>query len=195
MISLERVYEAFFTYGPAIDYASGGKGSSTGNTNFMKISTAVDGAGVPRSFLATDEQFQFLKSMHARNLIVPIQADFGGPKAIRAVGDFLRARGLKVSAFYISNVEQYLFNPTIGSAAGGGRETNGGWRVFYDNLATLPPTTRRCSSECHQRHRGGTDRATYVAGWNRHNSTPRNGPPFVVSSSSLQRSTSARSPH
>src|SRR5262245_6319551 len=138
LMTVERVYEAFFKYGPGINYASAGNGSSTGDTNFMKITTAVDGAGVPRSFLATDDQFQFLKSLHARNLIVPIQADFGGPKALRAAGDFVRARGLKVSAFYISNVEQYLFNPIIGSAAGGGREVNGGWRAFYDNLATLP---------------------------------------------------------
>ena len=137
LIALETVYEAFFTFGPAIDYSGGVKGLTTGNINFMKISTAVDGAGVARSFLATDEHFQFLKSMHARNLIVPIQADFGGPKAMRAVGDFLRARGLRVSAFYISNVEQYLFNPRSPTAPNG-QETNGGWRAFYDNLATLP---------------------------------------------------------
>ena len=42
-----------------------------------------------------------------------------------------------MSAFYISNVEQYLFNPKL-SVAIGGTEINGGWRAFYDNLATLP---------------------------------------------------------
>jgi hypothetical protein len=49
-----------------------------------------------------------LKDLEARNLIVPVVGDFGGPKAIRAVGAYLRDRGATVSAFYLSNVEQYL---------------------------------------------------------------------------------------
>ena len=135
--ALAYVYEAFFRFGPEIDYAGDVRKLSTGNTNFHKLTSAVDAGGVARSFLASAEHFQFIRSLHSRNLIVPIQADFGGPKAIRAVGDFLRARGLRVSAFYISNVEQYLFNPRM-PAAPGGQEINGGWRAFYDNLAALP---------------------------------------------------------
>jgi hypothetical protein len=92
---------------------------------------------VPRSFLGTDDLFQFVKSLEARNLVVPIQADFAGPKSVRAIGDFLRAHGIVVSAFYISNVEQYLFHPQM-PAAPGGVEINGGWRAFYENLAALP---------------------------------------------------------
>ena len=135
--SLEYVYEAFFRLGPVINYAGDQKGLTTQDTNFMKLTSAVDDAGVPRSFLGSEEQYQFVKSLQSRNLIVPIQADFGGPKALRAVGDFLRARSLTVSAFYISNVEQYLFNPRMPRAPGG-QEINGGWKAFYDNLATLP---------------------------------------------------------
>ncbi len=135
--ALEYVYDAFFRFGPAIDYAGGLKGLTTANTNFVKLTSAVDAGGVPRSFLASDEQFQFIRSLQRRNLIVPIQADFGGPRALRAVGEFLRTKGLRVSAFYISNVEQYLFNPRSPTAPGG-QETNGGWRAFYDNLAGLP---------------------------------------------------------
>ena len=135
--ALESVYDAFFRFGPAIDYASGGKGLTTGNTNFVQLTSAVDADGVPRSFLAGEEPYQFIRSLQRRNLIVPIQADFGGPSAIRAVGEFLRAKGLSVSVFYLSNVEQYLFNPRSPTAPGG-QETNGGWRAFYDNLAALP---------------------------------------------------------
>jgi len=135
--SLEYVYDAYFRLGPAIDYAGGQTGLTTGSTNFMKLTSAMDDAGVPRSFLGTDEQYQFLKSLQSRNLIVPIQADFGGPKSLRAVAEFLRARGLTVSAFYISNVEQYLFNPRMPRAPGG-QEINGGWQAFYENLAALP---------------------------------------------------------
>jgi hypothetical protein len=135
--SVRYVYDAFFRLGPAIDYAGDRQGLTTANTNFLKLTSAVDDTGVPRSFLGTDEQYQFVKSLETRNLVVPIQADFGGPTSIRAIGDFLRAQHLVVSAFYISNVEQYLFNPRM-PAAPGGQEVNGGWQAFYDNLATLP---------------------------------------------------------
>jgi hypothetical protein len=135
--SLRYVYEAFFRLGPAIDYAGEKRGLTTQNTNFIKLTSATDDAGVPRSFLGSDEQYQFVRSLQSRNLVVPVQADFGGPNALRAIGAFLRARGLTISAFYISNVEQYLFNPRSATAPGG-QETNGGWRAFYENLSALP---------------------------------------------------------
>jgi hypothetical protein len=137
LASMAYVYESFFKLGPAIDYGGFKTGLSTGGTNFAKLTSAADEAGVPRGFLGTDEMFQFVKSLQTRNLVIPVQADFGGPKALRTIGEWLRARDMRVSAFYISNVEQYLFNPKIG-AAPGGMEINGGWRAFYDNLATLP---------------------------------------------------------
>ena len=137
LASMVYVYESFFKLGPAIHYGGFKTGLSTGNTNFMKLTSAVDDAGIPRGFLGTDEMFQFVKSLQSRNLIIPVQADFAGPKALRTVAEWLRARDLRVSAFYMSNVEQYLFNPKIG-AAPGGMEINGGWRAFYDNVAMLP---------------------------------------------------------
>jgi hypothetical protein len=54
--------------------------------------------------------------VEGRNLIVPLTGDFGGKKAIRAVGQY---------------VERYLFQTT-------GLNQNGGWTNFYGNLATLP---------------------------------------------------------
>jgi hypothetical protein len=80
---------------------------------------------VARGFLATEEQFAFLKDLHARNMIVPVVGDFAGPKTIRAVGRYLKESGTPVSAFYLSNVEQYL-----------GRD--GRWDPFCANVATLP---------------------------------------------------------
>ena len=42
------------------------------------------------------------------------------------MGAYLKQRGATVSAFYTSNVEQYLF------------QSEDAWRRFYDNVATLP---------------------------------------------------------
>jgi hypothetical protein len=57
---------------------------------------------------------------------VPVVGDFGGPTAIRSVGQFLRDRNVNVSAFYTSNVEQYLFMNADS------------WEKFYQNVSTLP---------------------------------------------------------
>ena len=134
-VSLEYVYGAFYRYGPGINYGSDATTyRTTSNTNFAKLTAAVDATGTPRSFLATEETFKIVKDLETRNLVVPIEGDFAGPRAIRAIGDYLRQHDVVVRAFYISNVEQYLFNP----AAPGGREVNGGWQAFYANVETLP---------------------------------------------------------
>ena len=63
-------------------------------------------------------------------MIVPLTGDFGGPKAIRAVGQYLNDHKATVTAFYLSNVEQYLFQ--------GNGNQNGGSTNFYNSVATLP---------------------------------------------------------
>ena len=64
-----------------------------------------------------------LKDLETRNLVVPVVGDFAGPKALKAVGGYLKAQGASVSAFYLSNVEDYLY---------------GRWDVFCRNVASLP---------------------------------------------------------
>ena len=56
---------------------------------------------------------------------MPIVGDFAGDKALRAVGAYLRRRGATVTAFYTSNVEQYLFR-------------GDDWQRFFANVSTLP---------------------------------------------------------
>src|SRR5262249_54307851 len=87
--------------------------------------TETDGRGNRRSYLATEDNFQIVRQMESDNAIVPVVGDFGGPKAIRSVARYLNEHGATVTAFYTSNVEQYLF------------ETDA-WQRFYRNVATLP---------------------------------------------------------
>ncbi len=86
---------------------------------------ADDGAGRARSFLSSEESFTVLKDLHAKNLLVPVVGNFAGPKALRGVAGYVRDHGALVSAFYVSNVEQYL-------------DRNGIWGQFCANVATLP---------------------------------------------------------
>jgi hypothetical protein len=109
---------------------------------FIAMTASVDSAGQHRSFLATEDNYRFVRSMHQRNLIVPVAADFAGPRAIRAIGEWARERGATVSTFYMSNVTDYLYRNDSGITTVGafwdGVSYAGTARAFWDNAATLP---------------------------------------------------------
>lgn len=92
---------------------------------YADMLTATDLEGQSHSYLATEANYRWLRTFQARNLLVPVVGDFAGPKALRSVAAYLVAHGAVVSAFYTSNVEQYLFRNAVSEP-------------FYANLATLP---------------------------------------------------------
>lgn len=120
---LRHVFYAFTYFGPSI--TTRGPPSMRGGTFMTLTGFSLDTTGEARSFLSTEDNFRVVKSLHERNLIVPVSGDFAGPRALRAIGDYLRERNAVVRAFYVSNVEQYLF--------GDGKDS-----AFYANVAALP---------------------------------------------------------
>jgi hypothetical protein len=169
--SLDYVYSAFYEAGPLINYsfqpgrgatrfngermvfrsASGdiiggspiGFGQPGGMANYAELQSATDGAGNYLAFLAAESAYRYVRDMHVRNMIVPVVGNFAGPKAIRAVGDYLRAHNATVTAFYLSNVEQYLF------------QQGDDWRKWFENVAALPLDS---ASTFIRSGRGGTSR-------------------------------------
>ena len=126
--SLDYVYRAFATAGPDITYAfpnGGGRGYGRW-PSFAQLMLESDGQGNNRAYLANEANFRVLKAMETNNLIVPLVGNFSGEKTLRTVGRYLRERGATVTAFYTSNVEQYLF------------QQGDDWQRFYANVATLP---------------------------------------------------------
>ena len=128
--ALEYVYSAFYRAGPDLNYSfspsGGGAGFGVGFPSYADLMTETDGQGEQRSYLATEENFRILREYERNNAIVPVMGDFGGDKALRAVGDYVRSHGATVTAFYTSNVEQYLFQEAYA------------WRRFLQNVATFP---------------------------------------------------------
>ena len=134
---IQLVYEAFVSRGPDISYASTpipatyflldnrSVRSSQYPTFAALMSMATDGEGSNRSYLASEANYKIIRDMQMRNLIVPVVGDFAGTKALRGVGQWVSAHRSKVTAFYTSNVEQYLFQ-------------NGVWKHYYDNVASMP---------------------------------------------------------
>jgi hypothetical protein len=115
MAAIAEIYRIFYEEGFAI------RPSPT----YSDLMTATDEHGMQRSYLASEENFQILKDLQLKNLVVPVVGDFGGPKAIRSVARYLRENGLTVSAFYLSNVEQYLYQDNK-------------WTAFCRSVSTLP---------------------------------------------------------
>jgi len=121
--AIAAVYGQFFAAGPSLRFVS----SRSGNwyPTFADLQTSTDGRGVARSYLASEARFGVLRAMQQHNAIVPVVGNFGGPKALRSIGAYLRANGATVSVFYTSNVERYLFQSRL-------------WTTFAGNVAALP---------------------------------------------------------
>jgi hypothetical protein len=89
----------------------------------------TDGQGASWYYLNTEESFRTLKDLEERNLFVPVVGNFAGPKALRAVGKYVRYHGATVSTMYLSNVEDYLTRDGI-------------WGSFCANVASMPLDAR-----------------------------------------------------
>jgi len=112
---LRNIYRAFYERGYALRYSP----------TYADLMTATDPGGAYRSYLASESSFAVVRDLQTANLVVPVVGDFGGPKAIRAVGAYLKAHDATVGAFYLSNVEQYLAQ-------------DGKMAAFCRSVATLP---------------------------------------------------------
>jgi hypothetical protein len=130
---IEMIYREFFKFGPRITGDSVHAGGPVNMALLLRrpldaysaLMEATDTRGEPRSFLSTEERFQAVRALQQKNLVIPVVGDFAGPKALRAVGDWLRGRGISVSTFYLSNVEDYL-------------NLQGKSNAFCRNVASLP---------------------------------------------------------
>jgi hypothetical protein len=117
---IEYVYSTFFGYGPDLTYTT-----EPSLPTYAQLMVSSDRDGENQSFLASEANFQFVKQMETRNLVIPIVGDFAGTKAMHAIAEYLKDHDTVVNSFYTSNVEQYLF-------------LQGNWDKFYINVAQLP---------------------------------------------------------
>ena len=121
---IERIYREFFDQGLSIQYAVTPSRQPGMFPTYAELMMAGDISGVG-GFLGSEDNYRRVRTLHSRNLIVPVVGNFAGPKAVRSVGKYLKASNTVVGAFYLSNVEQYL-------------RREGSWTNFCANAATLP---------------------------------------------------------
>ena len=153
--SLAYVCQSFHEDGLGISYRVESQWGSSYFPTLKEILAGTDLKGQQGNFLASIDDYEFVRDLHRKNLIIPVVGSFAGPKALGAIGDYLRKHALTVTAFYTSNVEQYLFMDSIFDAwannvrklplsekslfiraiAGRGRAPGAHRRASFDDLA------------------------------------------------------------
>jgi hypothetical protein len=121
---IHNIYRTFFEEQAELRFSTFGRPASYHPT-FRRLLMARSPSGRFGSFLDSPEDYRFVRDLSRSQRIVPVVGDFGGPHALRAIGGWVRAHGLTVSAFYTSNVEFYLMR-------------NHAFERFVANLRELP---------------------------------------------------------
>jgi hypothetical protein len=127
ILRMQHIFNAIYVYGPTIQYSTTQNAGRrvTREPTYADLMVATDQGGFEHSFLATEEAFAYMKMFETENRLIPVMGDFAGPRALRAVGRYLSETSGTVSAFYLSNVEEYL-------------KQDGKMKSFCANVATLP---------------------------------------------------------
>ena len=92
---------------------------------YRQLLVETDLEGAQLHYLAHEKTFDRIQDMQREDRIIPVVGDLAGDHALAAIGREIEARGLRISAFYVSNVEQYLMR-------------DNSFVRFADNVAGLP---------------------------------------------------------
>jgi hypothetical protein len=106
--TIRGIHTMFFDYGLDIRYSNRSRGGMGRFPSWRRLLVETDLEGEQRGYLSDESKFRWLKEFHQSNRLIPVVGDLAGPHALAAIGREVDSRGLDISAFYVSNVEQYL---------------------------------------------------------------------------------------
>jgi hypothetical protein len=127
---IDRYRAQFVAEGFDTRYSSLGRNNRSEYPTFGRLIVESDREGRQISYLADESAFQYVRRMQASDRIIPVVGNVAGTKSLRAIAAYAAEHRLVVSAFYLSNVEQYLI----------GRD--GGFDAYARNVEALPRDTR-----------------------------------------------------
>jgi hypothetical protein len=125
LATIDRFRRAFVQAGLGLQFQSTGRPARDYYPTYRDLLLETDRRGRKLCFLASEDDFQFVKALEARDGLVPVVGNLSGSHALAAIGQEITRRGEKVSAFYVSNIENYLFR-------------DGSFPRFVDNVKKLP---------------------------------------------------------
>ncbi len=107
--TIARFHHTFINDGLSLKFESRGRPPREAYPTFRDLLLATDRAGRSWNYLASERDFQFVRALEGQDLVIPVVGDLGGKRALGAIADLMTSRGDRLSAFYISNVETYLY--------------------------------------------------------------------------------------
>jgi hypothetical protein len=125
LATIERFHREFIDGGTALRFRTFGREPRPYYPTYRQLLLETDASGRPASFVVDEESFRWVKELERRNLVVPVVGDLAGPHALRAIGAWLDDRDVGVSAYYTSNVEDYVWR-------------DGKYDAFLANVRALP---------------------------------------------------------
>ncbi len=127
--TIDAIHASFIREGLSLQFTSHGRPPRFYYPTYRDLLLEKDLTGQYGTFLAREDDFQFIRAMQEEDRVVPVVGDLSGPHALAAIGQYLAERGEHVSAFYTSNVEFYLIR-------------RGRFDRFAENVRRLPYTER-----------------------------------------------------
>jgi len=127
--SIDRFHRTFIDSGLSLKFQTAGRPPRDYYPTYRDLLLETDQAGHEANYLASEESFQFVKSLQARDLVIPVTGNLAGNHALASIAEFMAARRDRLSVFYASNVEIYLFQDGLFSR-------------FIANLEKLPHNNR-----------------------------------------------------
>lgn len=125
--TLRRFHDEFVSAGLNLRYTSLGRPSRPGYPSQRDLYAATDLDGQQVSYLSSEERFRVVRDLERQSRVVPVVGDLSGPIAMKAIARYLKETGRTVTAFYVSNVEMYLFR-------------QGSFPRYAENVRALPST-------------------------------------------------------
>ena len=125
LATIDRFHAVFADAGLSLQFQSFGRPPRSYYPTYRELILETDRNGRKLSYLASEDDFQFVRSLEGRDAVVPVVGDLSGPHALAAIAQLMAQKNERLSAFYVSNVEMYLFR-------------DGGFARYVENLGRLP---------------------------------------------------------
>jgi len=123
--TLRRFHDEFALAGLQLTFSSRGRIARRNYPTAYRLYMETDLDSSRVSYLAAEDRWLAVRRLHQTNKIVPVVGDLAGAAAMPAIAQYLRETNRRISAFYVSNVEMYLFR-------------NGVFPSFVRNVRALP---------------------------------------------------------
>ncbi len=127
--TIHRFHREFISSGLSLVFQVRGQGVRDYYPSLRELLAETDRRGRQLSYLATDAAYETVRALEQHDLVVPVVGDVSGSHALAAIAALMKSRGQALSAFYISNVEFYLYR-------------DGSFPAFVENLKQLPRDDR-----------------------------------------------------